>query len=96
MKEQGWKEGRDRRLISNLYFQPTASVQFGVEQSESFNIKRGVTQGCVLSPKLSNSYTEKIHRKSEDSKGIVVGGRNINNLRFADDTLLVAGNGAMI
>ena len=56
----------------------------------SFPIKRGVRQGCVLSPKIFNQYTEKIFRKSEDIRGIVVGGRNINNLRFADDTLLIA------
>ena len=90
--EEGW----DRRLISTLYYKQTASVQFGDEQSESFNIKRGVRQGCVLSPKLFNLYTEEIFRKSEDIKRIVVGGRNINNyiriynLRFADDTLLIS------
>ena len=43
-----------------------------------------------MSPKLFNLYTEEIFRKSEDIKGVVVGGRNINNLRFADDTLLIA------
>ena len=53
-------------------------------------VRPGVRQGCVLSPKLFNLYTEEIFRKSEDIKGVVVGGRNINNLRFADDTLLIA------
>ena len=58
--------------------------------TEEFQIKKGVRQGCVLSPSLFNLYTEKIFREIEDMKGMNVGGYNINNLRFADDTSLLA------
>ena len=50
-----------------------------------FKIKKGVRQGCVLSPNLFNLYTEKIFREVEDMKGV-----NINNLRYADDKVLLA------
>lgn len=83
-------DDNDRRIIQNLYYKQTASVQFGEEQSESFPIKRGVRQGCVLSPKLFNVYTEEIFNRNEDLKGVRIGGISINDLRFADDTLLVA------
>ena len=83
-------DDKDRRIIQNLYYQQTASVQFGDEQSESFPIKRGVRQGCVLSPKLFNAYTEEIFGKNENLKGVVIGGMSIKDLRFADDTLLIA------
>ena len=83
-------DDKDRRIIQNLYYQQTASVHFGDEQSESFPIKRGVRQGCMLSPKLFNAYTEEIFRKNENLKGVVIGGMSIKDLRFADDTLLIA------
>jgi hypothetical protein len=83
-------DDNDRRIIQNLYYQQTASVQFGEEQSESFQIRRGVRQGCVLSPKLFNIYTEEIFSKNENLKGVVIGGISIKDLRFADDTLLLA------
>ena len=47
-------------------------------------------QGCVLSPYLFNLYTEFIFRKSDEMQGINIGGKNINNLRYADDTVLMA------
>ena len=52
-------------------------------------IKKGVRQGCVLSPNLFNLYTEKIFREVEDMKGINIGGVNISNVRYADDTVLL-------
>ena len=55
-----------------------------------FEIKKGVRQGCVLSPHLFNLYTEKIVREVEDMQGVNIGGVNINNLRCADDTVLLA------
>ena len=58
--------------------------------SESLKIKRGVRQGCVLSPSLFNLYTEHIFRQIDELPGVKIGGRNINNLRYADDTVLLA------
>ena len=51
-------------------------------------MKRGVRQGCVLSPNLFNLYTENIFK--EDLVGVRVGGENVSNLRYADDTVLIA------
>ncbi|KAG1656182.1 Transmembrane and TPR repeat-containing protein 4 [Nymphon striatum] len=53
-------------------------------------IERGVRQGCVLSPSLFNICTEMIFREIEDRQGVHMGGRNITNIRFADDTTLLA------
>ena len=58
--------------------------------SNEIHIKRGVRQGCVLSPALFNLYTEFIFRSADDLKGVNIGGININNLRYADDTVLLA------
>ena len=52
--------------------------------------KRGVRQGCILSPLLFNLYTEIIFRDFKDLRGLCIGGRNVNNLRYADDTALLA------
>ena len=60
------------------------------DMSSFFLIKRGVRQGCILSPKLFTLYTEMIFRESEDIKGCVVGIHNVNNLMYADDTSLLA------
>lgn len=60
------------------------------EETQAQNIKRGVRQGCVLSPDLFSLYGEIIMRDIEDCEGISIGGRNINNLRYADDTVLIA------
>ena len=63
----------------------------GTEHSitKEFQIKKGVRQGCVLVPSLFNLYT-KIFREIEDMEGVNVGRHNINNLRKADDTSLLA------
>ena len=52
--------------------------------------KKGVRQGCAFSPVLFNLYAEKIFRELENFKGIVVGGHNLNNVRFSDDSTLIA------
>ena len=54
------------------------------------SIKRGVRQGCVLSPYLFNIYTEFIFRESNELPGVCIHGMNVNNLRYADDTALIA------
>ena len=60
------------------------------ETSPSVEIERGVRQGCVLSPDLFSVYSEVLINALEDLNGVSVGGVNINNLRYADDTVLMA------
>ena len=80
-------DSKDKRLIGNLYWQQQAAVRMDNGMSSFFLIKRGVRQGCILSPKLFNLYTETIFRGSEDIKKMcVIGGHSVNNLRYADDT----------
>ena len=55
-------------------------------------MKKGVRQGCVLSPALFNLYTDIIFRNIDQRPGIKIGGHTINNLRYADDTVLLAEN----
>ena len=83
-------DGKDIRVIRNLYWNQEAAVRHDGEYSEFCKIKRGVRQGCVLSPDLFNLYSENIIRSIEEVKGIVVGGYNLNNLRYADDIVLIA------
>ena len=68
-------------------------VRTGPGTTDWFQIGKGVCQGCILSPCLFNLYTEYIERKNgldEAQAGIKIAGRNINNLRYADDTILMA------
>ena len=67
-------------------------TEFG--NTSRFKIRKGVRQDCTLSPYLFNLYTESIMRKAgiETIQGITIGGRMINNLRYADDTTLISGN----
>ena len=83
-------DGKDLRLIQNLYWKQKAAVRVGEELSEWQEIRRGVRQGCVLSPDLFNIYSEMIMRAMEDLEGIKIGGKNITNVRYADDTALIA------
>ena len=82
--------GKDIKVIANLYWTQKAFIQLDQDLSAEIKIKRGVRQGCVLSPCLFNLYTEMIFRHIEEITGVVVGGININNLRYADDTVLLA------
>ena len=90
--EQSLKEiglnGKDIKLIVNLYWTQKAYMQLEQDISGEIMIKRVVRQGCVLSPCLFNLYTEMIFRHIEDVEGVIVGDASINNLRFADDTVL--------
>uniref|UniRef100_A0A803T5C1 ribonuclease H n=1 Tax=Anolis carolinensis TaxID=28377 RepID=A0A803T5C1_ANOCA len=80
-------------LLRNLYKDQVATVRTDHGTTEWFKIGKGVWQGCILSPYLFNLYSEHIMRRAglDDSKARVkVAGRNINNLRYADDTTLMA------
>ena len=82
--------GRDLKMIVNLYWTHRASIRLDKSLSDEIRIKRGVRQGCVWSPCLFRWYTETVFRHIEDSKGVTIGGRRINNLQYADDTVLLA------
>ena len=83
-------DGKDIRIIANLYWQQKAAIRIEDELSPYIAIQRGVRQGCVLSPYLFNIYTEFIFREVEELEGIKINGKNINNIRYADDTALLA------
>ena len=80
-------------LLRNLYAGQEATVRTGHETTDWFQIGKGVRQGCILSPCLFNLYAEYIMGNAgldEAQAGIKIVGRNINNLRYADDTTLMA------
>ena len=80
-------------LLRNQYAGQEATVRTGHGTTDCFQIGKGVRQGCILSPCLFNLYAEYIMRNAgldEAQVGIKVAGRNINNLRYADDTTLMA------
>ena len=79
-------------LLRNLYEGQEARVRTG-HGTDWFQIRKGVHQGCILSPCLFNLYAEYIIRNAgldEAQAGIKIAGRNINHLRYADDTTLTA------
>ena len=80
-------------LLRNLYAGKEATVETGHGTADWLQIGKGVPQGCILSPCLFNLYAEYIMRNAgldEAQAGIKIAGRNINNLRYADDTSLMA------
>ena len=80
-------------LLRNLYAGQEATVRTGHGTTDWFQIGKGVGQACILSPCLFNLYAEYIMRNAalgEAEAGIKIAGRNINNLRYADDTTLMA------
>ena len=80
-------------LLRNVYAGQEATVRTGHGTTDWVQIGKGVCQGCVLSPSLFNFYAEYIMRNAgleEAHAGIKIAGRNINNLRYADDTTLMA------
>ena len=87
--------GQLNSLLRNLYVGQEATVRIGHGTMDWFQIGIGVHQGCILSPCLFNIYTEYIMRNArldESQAGIKIAGRNINNLRYADDNTLMAEN----
>ena len=83
-------DSHDIQLLANLYWNQQAAVRYNGEVSESVNIKQGIRQGCVASPHLFALYTEMIMRNIEGKGGFRVGDTVINNLRYADDTVIIA------
>ena len=80
-------------LLRNLYAGQEVTVRTGHGTADWFQIGKGVHQGCILSPCLFHLYAEYIKqnaRLDESIEGIKIAGRNINNLRYADDTTLMA------
>ena len=80
-------------LLRNLYAGQEATVRTGHGTTDWFQIGKGVQQGCILSPCLFNFYAEYIMRNTgleETQAGIKIVRRNINHLRYADDTTLMA------
>ena len=82
-------------LLRNLCAGQKATVRTGQGRTDWFQIGKGVRHGCILSSCLFNLYAEYIVRNAgleEAQAGIKIAGRNINNLRYADDTTLMAEN----
>ena len=80
-------------LLRNLYASQEATVRSGHGTTDWFQIGKGVCQGCILSPCLFKFYAEYIMRNpglEETQAGIKTAGRNINKLRYANDTTLIA------
>ena len=80
-------------LLRNLHAGQEATVRTGHGTIDWFQIGKGLRQGCILSPCLFNLYAEYIMRNiglEEAQAGIKIAGRNISNLRYADDTTLMA------
>ena len=80
-------------LLRNIYAGQEATIRTGHGTTDWFQIGKGVCRGCILSPCLFNLYAEYIRRNAgleEAQAGIKIAGKNINNLRYADDTTLMA------
>ena len=78
-------------LLQSLYIDQTAVIRWNGSTTETFPISKGVRQGCILSPHLFSLYTESVMREAEiQDLGYNIGGRNISNARYADDTALIA------
>ena len=83
-------------LLKGLYEDQIAVIRTEHGDTDRIKIKKGVRQGCILSPVLFNLYAERIMRmaglvEAEEEKGVRIAGRTLNNLRYADDTTLLAG-----
>ena len=81
-------------LLRNLYVGQEATVRTGLGTTDWFQIGKGIHQGCILSPCLFNLYTENIMQNvgldESQAAGIKIAWRNISNLRYAEDTTLMA------
>src|SRR6218665_718746 len=85
------------QLLKGLYEDQSAVIRTEFGDTDRFKIKKGVRQGCILSPFLFNLYAERIMIKAEmeeAKEGVKIAGRTLNNLRYADDTTLMTGKKA--
>ena len=82
--------GKDLELIKNLYWEQEANLKIGNHTSDWVEIEKVVRQGCVLLPELFSLYTESIMNSIAHMEGIKIGGVNINNSRYVDDTAIIA------
>ena len=80
----------DLQLLANLYWEQRAVVRIEEDRSGWIDIRRGVRQGCVMSPDLFSLYSQTIITELEGMEGVSIGGKNITNIRYADDTVLIA------
>ena len=90
---ENFSRDRNTCLLRNLYAGQEATVRTGHGTTDWFQIGKGERQGCILSPCLLNFCAESVMRHArldEAQAGIQSAGRNINNLRYADDTTLMA------
>ena len=80
-------------VLRNLYTHQESTVRTEYGETSNIPIGKGVRQGCILSPLLFNIYIERKKRYVLEKwdKGIIIGGRKVTNLRYADDTTLIAG-----
>ena len=83
-------DGKDLRVIRNLYWEQFACIRMGNDVSQYKMIQRGFRQGCAFSPDFFNVYSETIVRELEELERLIVGGRNSANVRYADDTAIIA------
>jgi Reverse transcriptase (RNA-dependent DNA polymerase) len=85
-------DSKDVRLIRNLYEEQQATVRLGQDTSTKIRIRKGVRQGCILSPILFNAYSERLFAEAlhNTTDGVSINGEIINNMRYADDTVLLA------
>ena len=91
--EEDGVNGSVVNILKNLYSGQEAAVRVEQELSVWFTIEKGVRQGCLVSPMLFNFYSEEVMRQSTEDLswvGVNVSGRKLNNLRFADDIVLIA------
>ncbi|GFO34248.1 retrovirus-related pol polyprotein from type-1 retrotransposable element r2 [Plakobranchus ocellatus] len=89
-------DGKDLRVIRNLYWDQTAFVRIEGEHSDFKPIKRGVRQGYVMPPDLFNVYSEIILRNLDGISGLKINEENLDNFRCADDTVLIAESGKQL
>ncbi|KAL1446457.1 hypothetical protein WDU94_005636 [Cyamophila willieti] len=87
-------DDKDIRIIGNLYWQQKGNVRIEGKTSDAVEIRQGVRQGCILSPVLFNTYSESLFKEALDGaaeeEGIQIGDQHVTNVRYADDTVLIA------